>query len=355
MQIGIIGLPNVGKSTLFNALTQAQVDVSNYPFCTINPNIGIIEVPETRLAKIGELVPHQEIIPTTIKFLDIAGLVKGANRGEGLGNQFLAQIREVDALVEVVRCFEDVEVSHINETIEPLRDIEVIKTELILSDLETVERRLSKMKRSKDKEEFNLLLKIKQGLERGESATVRLGEQAADFAPSYLLTSKNILYLANAGEDDIPHFESKYIQQVENYAEKEQEESLAICAKLEAEITKLEKGERGEFLQAMGLKKSGLEKLIKVSYKLLNLLTFFTVEKGKIKAWALKKGTKALQAAGEIHTDMERGFICAEVVKYEDLVKVSSISSAQEQGLMSVEGKEYIVQEGDVVRFKFNI
>jgi GTP-binding protein YchF len=347
MQIAIIGLPNIGKSTLFNALTRAHAPVSNYPFCTIEPNVGMVEVPDERLSKLAEVIPHEETTPATIKFLDVAGLVEGASRGEGLGNQFLAKIREADALVEVVRCFEDKEIAHVSGNLDPLRDMEIIKTELILADLETVERQIEKMKKEGEKE-LAPLRRVKECLEKEEPG------RNIEGAPGYLLTGKGIVYLANVGEDDIPDFSSPPIEEVKKYSQKEGGETLVISAKLEAEIAELNKEEGKKFLEEMGLEESGLKRLIRISYKLLNLVSFFTVEKAKIRAWTVNAGTKAPRAAGKIHSDMERGFIASEVVRCEDLIKCGSLSEAHARGLLKVEGKEYLIQDGDVIRFKFS-
>ncbi|MHB8173772.1 MAG: redox-regulated ATPase YchF [Nitrospirota bacterium] len=359
---GIIGLPNVGKSTIFNALSSAGAQASNYPFTTIDPNVGIVEVPDARLGKLNEIYHPKKLTPTTIEFVDIAGLVKGASRGEGLGNKFLGNIREVDAVAHVVRCFKDPDVVHVDGEIGPKRDIEVIEAELMLADLDGVEKRLySRQKVAKGgdkaaKAEVELMERLKNMLEKGEP--VRTGnfndEEQVLLKGFFLLTDKPILYVANVSEDDIEG-ESPLVAEVREIAASEGAPVVVICGKTEAEIAALQPSERPEFLESLGLHEPGLNRLIREGYGLLELITFFTVGEDEVKAWTLKKGTKAPQAAGKIHSDFERGFIRAEVVHYEDLVNLSSWNAAREKGVLRQEGKEYIVADGDCMLFKFNV
>lgn len=359
---GIIGLPNVGKSTIFNALSSAGAQASNYPFTTIDPNVGIVEVPDARLFKLNEMYHPKKLTPTTIEFVDIAGLVKGASKGEGLGNKFLANIREVDAVVHVVRCFKDPDVVHVDGDIGPRRDIEVIETELMLADLETVEKRL--FKKQKDakggdkaaRAEAELLERIKGLLEKGHP--VRKGdyseEEAALVRGFFLLSSKPVLYVANVSEDDTGGG-SDMVAEVSKVAESEGARAVVICGKTESEIAALAPEDRPAFLDALGLKESGLDRLVRAGYELLGLITFFTVGEDEVKAWTVPAGTKAPQAAGKIHSDFEKGFIRAEVVAYEDLVWLGSWHAAKEKGVLRSEGKDYTVKDGDCLLFRFNV
>ena len=324
MKLGIVGLPNVGKSTLFNSLTKAGAESANYPFCTIDPNVGVVTVPDERLNVLGEMYHTKKIIPAAIEFVDIAGLVKGASKGEGLGNQFLANIREVDAIVHVVRCFENSNIVHVDGSINPLRDIETINLELIFSDLEILERRISKV-----------------------SKVARNDKSAA----------KPVIYAANVSEDDLADdaANNEGVQAVREYAKGEQSEVFVVCAEIEAEISELDDDEKKMFLEDLGLKESGLEKLIKASYKLLGLISYLTAGEPEVRAWTITEGTKAPQAAGKIHSDFERGFIRAEVVSYDDLIACGSHTAAKEKGLIRLEGKDYVVKDGDIMLFRFNV
>ena len=361
MKLGIVGLPNVGKSTLFNSLTKAGAESANYPFCTIDPNVGVVTVPDERLNVLGEMYHTKKIIPAAIEFVDIAGLVKGASKGEGLGNQFLANIREVDAIVHVVRCFENSNIVHVDGSINPLRDIETINLELIFSDLEILERRISKVSKvaRNDKsaaKELALLNKIKAHLEDGKLA--KTFEEADDeeeqaWLESYnLLTYKPVIYAANVSEDDLADdaANNEGVQAVREYARGEQSEVFVVCAEIEAEISELDDDEKKMFLEDLGLEESGLEKLIKASYKLLGLISYLTAGEPEVRAW-----TKAPQAAGKIHSDFERGFIRAEVVSYDDLIACGSHTAAKEKGLIRLEGKDYVVKDGDIMLFRFNV
>ena len=365
MKLGIVGLPNVGKSTLFNSLTKAGAESANYPFCTIDPNVGVVTVPDERLNLLGDFYKSKKVTPAVIEFVDIAGLVKGASKGEGLGNQFLANIREVDAIVHVVRCFEDSNVVHVDGSIDPLRDIETINLELVFSDLEILERRIAKVTKTArmDKEaakELTFLEKVKAHLEEGQLAiTLETENEDEDawLATYNLLTAKPVIYAANVAEDDIADdgANNQYVQAVREYAAKQNSEVFVICAQIEEEISELDEDERKMFLEDLGLTESGLEKLVRASYHLLGLMSFLTAGEDETRAWTIKIGTKAPQAAGKIHTDFERGFIKAEVVNYQDLLDCGSYAGAREKGLVRMEGKEYVVQDGDVILFRFSV
>ena len=366
MKLGIVGLPNVGKSTLFNSLTKAGAESANYPFCTIDHNIGIVAVPDERLKLLGDMYQSRKVTPAVIEFVDIAGLVKGASKGEGLGNQFLSNIREVDAIVHVVRCFEDGDVVHVDGSVDPLRDIETINLELIFSDLEILERRMSKTAKGArmDKtlaKEMGLLERLKEWLEAGNLAlTFEVGEdedEAAWFKEYNLLTAKPVIFAANVGEEDLADdgASNNGVQAVRSFAADTGSEVFAISARIEQEIAELDEEEKAMFLEDLGVKESGLEKLIRASYHLLGLQSFLTAGEDETRAWTIKIGTKAPQAAGKIHTDFERGFIKAEVVNYKDLLEYGSLSAAREKGLVGMEGKEYVVQDGDVILFRFNV
>ena len=366
MKLGIVGLPNVGKSTLFNSLTKAGAESANYPFCTIDPNVGVVTVPDERLNVLGEMYHTKKIIPAAIEFVDIAGLVKGASKGEGLGNQFLANIREVDAIVHVVRCFENSNIVHVDGSINPLRDIETINLELIFSDLEILERRISKVSKvaRNDKsaaKELGLLNKVKAHLEDGKLAKtfeeVDDEEEQAWLESYNLLTYKPVIYAANVSEDDLADdaANNEGVQAVREYAKGEQSEVFVVCAEIEAEISELDDDEKKMFLEDLGLKESGLEKLIKASYKLLGLISYLTAGEPEVRAWTITEGTKAPQAAGKIHSDFERGFIRVEVVSYDDLIACGSHTAAKEKGLIRLEGKDYVVKDGDIMLFRFNV
>ena len=366
MKLGIVGLPNVGKSTLFNSLTKAGALSANYPFATIDPNIGIVSVPDERIVKLGELYHTKKVTPATIEFVDIAGLVKGASKGEGLGNQFLANIREVDAIVHVVRCFEDPNIIHVDGSIDPARDIETINLELIFSDIEILDRRISKIaKQAKmDKtyaKELELLEAVKAHLEEGKMArTFEVPDDEDDeawFKNYNLLTAKPTIYAANVAEDDLADdgASNPHVAKVREMAKEEGAEVFVICAQIEEEISELDEDERKMFLEDLGLTESGLEKLVRASYHLLGLMSFLTAGEDETRAWTIKIGTKAPQAAGKIHTDFERGFIKAEVVNYQDLLDCGSYAGAREKGLVRMEGKDYVVKDGDVILFRFNV
>ena len=366
MKLGIVGLPNVGKSTLFYSLTKAGAESANYPFCTIDPNVGVVTVPDERLNVLGEMYHTKKIIPAAIEFVDIAGLVKGASKGEGLGNQFLANIREVDAIVHVVRCFEDSNIVHVDGSIDPLRDIETINLELIFSDLEILERRISKAVRAarNDKtiaKELALMERIKAHLEDGKMAKSFddiNDEDEQQWLESYnLLTYKPVIFAANVAEDDLADdgASNAGVQAVREYAKREDCEVFVVCAEIEQEIAELDDDEKSMFLEELGLKESGLEKLIKASYSLLGLISYLTAGEPEVRAWTIKKGTKAPQAAGKIHSDFERGFIRAEIVSYDDLMACGTYNAAKEKGLVRLEGKDYVVQDGDIILFRFNV
>ncbi|MBR1691637.1 MAG: redox-regulated ATPase YchF [Lachnospiraceae bacterium] len=365
MKLGIVGLPNVGKSTLFYSLTKAGAESANYPFCTIDPNIGVVLVPDERLKLLGDLYQSKKVTNAVIEFVDIAGLVKGASKGEGLGNQFLSNIREVDAIVHVVRCFEDANVVHVDGSVNPVRDIETINFELIFSDIEILERRIAKTARGakNDKtlaKELGLLERLKAHLEEGKLAKTFQTEDEDEQAwlDSYnLLTAKSVIFAANVGEEDLADdgASNDHVKTVREYAAATDSEVFVICAQIEQEIAELDDEEKAMFLEDLGLKESGLEKLIKASYRLLGLISYLTAGEDETRAWTIKEGTKAPQAAGKIHTDFERGFIKAEVVGYKDLLEQGSLAAAREKGLVGMEGKDYVVKDGDVILFRFNV
>lgn len=365
MKLGIVGLPNVGKSTLFNSLTKAGAESANYPFCTIDPNVGVVAVPDERLKLLSDLYHSAKVTPAVIEFVDIAGLVKGASKGEGLGNQFLANIREVDAIVHVVRCFEDTNVIHVDGSVDPVRDIETINLELIFSDLEILERRMAKTGRAANNDkaaakELALMKALKAHLEDGQLAITYQtdDEDELKWLSEYnLLTAKPVIFAANVAEEDLADDgqSNAYVGKVRAYAAQSGSEVFVICAKIEEEISELEDDEKQMFLEDLGLQESGLEKLIKASYSLLGLLSYLTAGEKETRAWTIKKGMKAPQAAGKIHSDFERGFIRAEVVNYQDLLDCGSLAAAKEKGLVGIEGKDYVVQDGDVILFRFNV
>ena len=364
LEVGIVGLPNVGKSTLFNAITKAGAEAANYPFCTIEPNVGVVDVPDKRLDVLSDMFKSRKIVPAAMRFVDIAGLVKGASKGEGLGNKFLAHIREVDAVAEVVRCFEDGNITHVEGSIDPLRDIDIINTELCLADMETVEKRqerLVKLAKTGDKKvklEQAVMEKIMNGLSEGVPARrVGLSEEEKELlCEVHLLTMKPILYVTNVAEGEVADSSANpHVQAVRKYAAEEGSEVIVVSAKMESEIAELDAEEAAEFLAMAGLEENGLDRLIKAGFKLLGLMTFLTAGEIESRAWTIKQNTKAPQAAGKIHTDFERGFIRAEIVSYDDLVACGSKAAAREKGLVRLEGKDYVMQDGDVVEFRFNV
>ncbi|PKR77423.1 redox-regulated ATPase YchF [Halalkalibacillus sediminis] len=361
---GIVGLPNVGKSTLFNAITQAGAEAANYPFATIDPNVGIVEVPDNRLNKLTELVKPKKTVPTTFEFTDIAGIVEGASKGEGLGNQFLSHIRQVDAICHVVRCFADDNVTHVSGKVDPISDIETINLELILADLETVMKRydrVAKLAKQKDKDagyEFEVLEKLKDAFEEEKPArAIEFTKEQMKFVKSlHLLTIKPILYVANVGEDELLDVEgNENVQKVKDFASNEGAEVITVCAKIESEIAELDGEEKEMYLEELGIEESGLDQLIKATYHMLGLATYFTAGEQEVRAWTFRVGMTAPQAAGIIHTDFERGFIRAETVTYDELVEKGSMAGARENGKVRLEGKEYLVKDGDVIHFRFNV
>ncbi len=363
MKLGVVGLPNVGKSTLFNAITQAGAEIANYPFCTIEPNVGVVAVPDERLDKLAALYDSKKITPTYLKFVDIAGLVKGASRGEGLGNKFLSHIREVDAIVHVVRCFVDSNVTHVSDSIDPVSDMTTINLELVLADIETVNARLSKainMQKTGDKKykiEAELLKRILAWLESENPVrTMEFDEdEQAMVDEMFLLTSKPVIYAANIAEDDLGKTENELVKKVIDYAAKENAETLVICAKVEEELSRLPADEKAMFLESYGIEESGLNRLVKKCYKLLHLVSYLTAGEKETRAWTVTEGTKAPQAAGKIHSDFEKGFIRAEIVPYDVMLDMGGYNQAKERGKVRSEGKDYVIKDGDVVLFRFNV